>query len=169
MSNTIDNHLISKLYEQSHVDEAPPSEIDELFYCNMPCMLHVWRDRRGNMHRDNDKPAVVLVSKDNESLSRKVWFVHGKHHRENNKPAIVDTIDGYMDWSLHGKPHRTDGPSYVDLGSSGNKAWSIFGREYFNMYDWAEAALKYENKPHDADSVKDYVRWVLNKEADDDI
>ena len=42
-----------------------------------------WFDKKGNLHRNNDKPAIIT---ERGSLH---WYQHGELHRENNKPAII--------------------------------------------------------------------------------
>lgn len=68
--------------------------------------MWVWYDDDGNVHRDNDEPAVIADS------GNRYWLRHGKSHRDNG-PAMVSA--GKMRvWMKNGKPHRLDGPAIED-------------------------------------------------------
>src|SRR5436190_6680032 len=43
-----------------------------------------WYDEQYQLHRDNDKPAVITTGGD------QVWYEHGKINRTDDKPAKID-------------------------------------------------------------------------------
>src|SRR5688572_12748152 len=70
-----------------------------------------WYDEKGQLHRDNDLPAM---SRD-ELLC---WYQHGKLHRENDKPAVIDR-EGCQEWWFEDKLHREgDKPAVIDPSTS---------------------------------------------------
>ena len=62
-----------------------------------------WRNAAGELHRDNDLPAVELI------CGTQVWYQNGKYHREGG-PACL-WLDGTVQWCQHGVLHREDGPA----------------------------------------------------------
>lgn len=43
----------------------------------------IWYNEFGQIHRDNDLPAMIYADGDQE------WFVNDRKHRENNLPAVI--------------------------------------------------------------------------------
>ena len=56
----------------------------------------VWYYLDGELHRENDKPAVEYP------YGTKEWWYKGQLHRENDKPA-VEWSDGMKEWWLNDK------------------------------------------------------------------
>jgi hypothetical protein len=54
--------------------------------------------KNGNMHRDNDKPAVIRFD------GTKEWLKNGKRHRDNDKPAILQ--NGFKRWYKNGEEYE---------------------------------------------------------------
>ena len=55
--------------------------------------------KNGNLHRDNDLPAVILAGEH----GIKIWYQHGKIYRDNGLPAYVDKYNKhrYKNGLLH--------------------------------------------------------------------
>ena len=73
----------------------------------------------GNLHRDNDLPAIEYVNGSNH------WFVNGKRHRENDLPAI-ENVNGSKQWFVNGERHRESGLPAVANGLV--KEWWLNGK-----------------------------------------
>ena len=43
--------------------------------------------KNGELHRDNDKPAIIW------SNGQKEWYKNGKRHRDGDKPAVINPDD----------------------------------------------------------------------------
>jgi hypothetical protein len=83
----------------------------------------MWRNKSGQLHRDNDKPASITGE---GSMS---WYQNGKQHREGDKPANIDTL-GIKTWYKNGKRHR-DGDRPAIVWPDGTKEWYKNGEQYF--------------------------------------
>jgi len=72
----------------------------------------------GLLHREGDKPAVVI-----DGVAER-WYKHGKSHRDGDKPAHI--AENYQEWWVDGKRHRDgDLPAIID----GNRmSWYSYGR-----------------------------------------
>lgn len=74
--------------------------------------------KNGHVHRDNDKPALILLNT-LEPAEIKLWYKNGKRHRDNNKPAYIKYKErNYrvkeLTWYVNDKEHRDfDLPSTV--------------------------------------------------------
>jgi hypothetical protein len=79
-----------------------------------------WYNDKGELHRENDLPAVEYVS------GYKSWYLNGELHRETG-PA-VEYADGTKLWLLNDKYHRENGPAceYAD----GSKFWYLNGKRH---------------------------------------
>ena len=53
------------------------------YYTTTPSGLQVWYNENGEIHRDNDKPAVI------EKDRFEAWYQNGKLHRDDDKPALI--------------------------------------------------------------------------------
>jgi len=89
-------------------NDEPPTEIDSNGN-------KFWYDVKGQLHRDNDKPAVEWAS------GTKEWFVNEKRHRDNDKPAI-EWVSGDKEWWVNGQLHRDNDKPAVEW-ADGYKAW----------------------------------------------
>jgi hypothetical protein len=56
----------------------------------------IWKNKAGEYHRLNDKPAVEYKN------GGKEWWINDKLHRENDKPAI-EWNDGDKEWYINNK------------------------------------------------------------------
>lgn len=79
-----------------------------------------WYNERGDLHRENDLPAIEYTNGD------KLWYTNGILHREGG-PAI-SFINGYKEWWIHGELHREDGPA-IEY-PSGSKEWWVNNVQY---------------------------------------
>ena len=78
--------------------------------------------KHGQLHRDEDKPAVEYPS------GYKEWHKNGKSHRDEDKPAVVYPSGTKM-WYKQGKLHRdNDKPAKIE--SDGSKSYWKNGKEY---------------------------------------
>ena len=82
----------------------------------------VWRDANGDLHRDDDLPAVIYAGGGSS------WHQHGKHHRDGDKPAIIQSC-GTQYWYQHGKKHR-DGDKPTIIYASGSQFWHQHGKKH---------------------------------------
>ena len=108
-------------------------------------VTRVWV-KHGLIHRDNDKPSIV-VNFDKQIFQNKNerfllyyftfpfnitstftptgfieehWFRRGKYHRGKDKPAIVCEHEKW--WYQYGKLHRLYGPAYINT-ETGENLW----------------------------------------------
>jgi hypothetical protein len=73
--------------------------------------------RNGQLHRDNDLPAVIYED------GQQRWFQFGELHRDGDQPADIHP-NGAKYWYQRGQLYRTgDQPSYITSG--GTQYWSI--------------------------------------------
>lgn len=70
----------------------------------------VWK-MNGLLHRDEDKPAIVLGD-------RKSWYKQGQLHREKGPARKSDHGE---EWWLDGKRHRVGGPAICS--DDGTESW----------------------------------------------
>jgi hypothetical protein len=89
----------------------------------------------GQLHRE-DGPAIEFVS------GSKMWYSKGRLHRID-APAII-YANGHKEWYNRGRQHRLNGPAVEAI--NGEKQWWVSGQQFYNISDWARAALKYEDK-----------------------
>ena len=93
-----------------HSFEGRPARVDGAWY---------WY-QHGELHRDNDQPAVVRNSGDQK------WYQHGEIHRDGDQPAIV-YASGTRHWYQRDKLHRDgDQPAVVCIG--GDREWYQLGK-----------------------------------------
>lgn len=94
--------------EMYHVDES----VDDGTWTRMGRGgTHEWRDANGDLHRDDDKPAVI-----DPVYGWCSWFQRGQLHRDDDKPAHVDELAGLAEWYQHGQPARAGlEPSHIQL------------------------------------------------------
>jgi len=77
----------------------------------------IWRNKNGQLHRDNDKPAVIS---DNGT---QYWYKEGQLHRDHDKPAVI-YANGTQEWYKEGKCHReNDLPSVIYLDGKREEYW----------------------------------------------
>jgi len=115
-----------------------------------------WKLSNGKFHR-LDGPAIEGHD------GHKQWWANGLPHREDG-PAIENT-DGTKEWWVNGQHHREDGPAIE--WADGTKEWFLNNKRYPGPEEWAEAVLKLHNKPHDKESIEEFLRDILSKIAED--
>ena len=93
--------------------------------------------KENNLHRENDKPAVIYPSE-------KQWYYNGKKHRENDKPARMTNDGKVKEWWYKGKRHReNDKPAVV---TTDRKEWWYKGKQYDpNAYEKHQKSNKQIN------------------------
>ena len=57
--------------------------------------------KNGKLHRDNDLPAYIYISRDGR-YGNKIWVKNDLIHRDNNLPA-VENKNGNKEWYKNGK------------------------------------------------------------------
>ena len=105
--------------------------------------VEVWVNEDGEVHRDNDQPAVLCPDGDHrewfkggkrhrdgglpaiESRSRREWFEYGKRHRDGGLPAVEDEFKGDQ-WWVRG--HRQDVP--VERAHERRREQALHAREH---------------------------------------
>jgi antitoxin component YwqK of YwqJK toxin-antitoxin module len=60
------------------------------------CGTTYWYNKSGQLHRENDLPAIEHSNGDKE------WWINGELHRDNDLPAI-EYIHGLKSWYKNGK------------------------------------------------------------------
>ena len=79
--------------------------------------------RNGNIHRDNDLPALICIS------GNRFWYQNDKLHRDNDLPAIINN-NGDQYWYQNDKLHRdNDLPAIISV--NGNQYWYQNGQRYW--------------------------------------
>jgi len=96
-----------------------------------PTGMMEYRNKKGQVHRDGDKPAVIepgggkvwykngIKSRDNdlpaaEYPHAKYWYgLQGHKHRDNDLPAVEFT-NGSKHWYRYGDLHREGKPAVID-------------------------------------------------------
>ena len=116
------NYIAAKLEEISAHDEAYDIMLDTLApsKCYTDRLGTVrWFNYQGDIHRDDDAPAVISNS------GRQEWYKNGLPHRTNGPAIVYPNGDAF--WYKNGKPHRADGPALEY--ASGHKEYYIDGCE----------------------------------------
>jgi len=75
----------------------------------------IWRNKEGQLHRDNDQPAIIYADGTQE------WYKEDLRHRDNDLPAIIDA-DGTQYWYKDDKRHR-DNDLPAIIYADGSKYW----------------------------------------------
>lgn len=81
-----------------------------------------WKNKQGQNHRDNDKPARIYLSGD------KVWYQNDMVHRDNDLPAKI-FVNGSLGWYQNGFSHR-DGDKPAVIYSNGVQEYYKHGKLY---------------------------------------
>jgi hypothetical protein len=75
----------------------------------------VWRNKKGQEHRDGDKPAVIKRDPRTKVVTEEMYFINGvEHRRSQNEPTRIkrDEVTGkvrHIEWQRQGKYHRDNG------------------------------------------------------------
>lgn len=81
-----------------------------------------WYDEKGQIHRDNDLPAIV------RSNGTQEWWVKHKMHREGDLPAFIGS-QGARIWCKNNTRHRDNGlPAVTE--PNGYKEYWHYGERY---------------------------------------
>ena len=89
--------------------------------------LTIWTDKLGQLHRDDDLPAIDYANGDKE------WYFKGKPHRNNDLPSVT-THKGDKMWHLFGASVRTrELPTFIDY--KGTKMWQHANGRLHNDLD----------------------------------
>lgn len=111
---------------------------------------------RGKLHRKH-APAIEYAD------GNKSWWQHGKLHREDG-PAI-EISNGHKSWYINNKLHREDGPAVEWV--NGHKAWYLNGKKFSKPEKWAANVLVMHGKPHDDESVDEFLKQILKKDIEE--
>ena len=83
--------------------------------------------KNGKVHRDNDLPAVKYPS------GTQMWYQNGRFHRDNDLPASIYD-NGDQCWYKNGKCHRDNNLPAI-IYHDGTQKWYQNGVEYYpNLY-----------------------------------
>ncbi len=84
----------------------------------------------GLRHRDDDKPAFIMLSENNHIL-QEIWYTRNCIHRDNDKPALITYwLNGTpksVQWYNNGSWFRENGPvmiEYADDGTIIKQRWT---------------------------------------------
>lgn len=144
-----DQQNIIKLYESSQQKE-PVMTVDKY-------ETKIWK-LNGLYHRV-DGPAIEYAD------GTKMWYQSDIIHRVG-APAI-EWANGTKMWFQNGMCHCIDRPAIERADRT--KEWWLNGEPYDDMYKWAKAALEYQKLSAETKDVKNYVKKVLEKLAEDEI
>jgi antitoxin component YwqK of YwqJK toxin-antitoxin module len=108
IGDTTFDDLKRNINKYAKVDIDEPTEIDDKGHRR-------WRNKKGQLHRDGDKPAVILAN------GTQYWFRNGEIHRDNDLPAVI-RASGTKEWYQHGELHRDNGKPAIVYGD-GTKEW----------------------------------------------
>ncbi len=100
--------LYCKLQRERHLTKSWFNSVElikECMECSDGSKYQYWY-KEGNLHRDEDLPAMELSNGD------KHWYKEGKTHREGDKPAI-EFANGIKKWYKEDKLHREGGPAVI--------------------------------------------------------
>jgi len=91
---------INKLYYGKSVPEIETNvsqnvEVDDENDYQLEHGDKIWSNKKGQIHRDNDKPAIIY------SDGTQHWYKNGLRHRDNDLPAII-YADGNQYWYKEG-------------------------------------------------------------------
>jgi hypothetical protein len=75
----------------------------------------MWKNEKGELHREGDEPAII------RSSGGKEWWKNGERHRDGDEPAVIYS-DGGKTWYKNGERHR-EGDEPAVIYSSGGKEW----------------------------------------------
>ena len=82
----------------------------------------VYRNEKGEVHRDDDKPAAIYPD------GKKEWWVNDRLHRDNDLPAVIYP-NGDREWWVNDELHRDNDKPAV-MYANGIKYWYKNGEEY---------------------------------------
>ena len=73
-----------------------------------------WRNDAGQLHREDDQPAVINYDANGE-IESEAWYLNGELYRENDRPSwIVYDANGEIEseaWYLNGELIKENPPS----------------------------------------------------------
>lgn len=72
-------------------------------------MVLEWKTQEGEIHRDNDKPALIRYL--DGCIHCEAWYQNNKLHREGDLPALIEYNNGHIinqKWYIHDVPSRID-------------------------------------------------------------
>lgn len=131
--------------------------------------FELWRDKDGNIHRDNDQPAWIKRDPITKVITEECYLIHGVSHRHlGNAPIRIlrDAETGkitHKEWKRHGEYHRDSGlPAVV----SRNPKTDVITYEAYYIY--GEGVKEIERNPltgkelgHQSPNTNDVIRKVL--------
>lgn len=83
----------------------------------------------------------------------------------SEEPMMKVYSNGYKMWQLRGNLHREDGPA-VEY-ANGSKAWYLNGKIFSMPEKWAANVLVKHGKPHDDESVNEFLKQILKKDIEE--
>jgi len=118
---------ISQLYYGKSVPEIETNvsqnvEVDDENDYQLEHGNKIWRNKKDQIHRDNDLPAIIRAN------GTQLWYKKGKWHRDNDKPAVIHA-DGTQEWYKKGQLHR-DNDLPAIICANGDQEWYKEGVDY---------------------------------------
>jgi len=108
-----DSRFLANTYKNIHeslddlIKDVQSDEDDKHFEIN-EYGAKIWYDENHNIHRDNDKPAIIY------SNGTMDWYQHGKQYRPpGNKPSTITNTGMRVYTDSMGRLHREDGPAVI--------------------------------------------------------
>lgn len=68
---------------------------------NADLQCWVWKNDRGQPHREGDKPAMIFDNGD------QIWLKNGLPHRLTDKAWVPHTGSNVLGWSIEGRRYNT--------------------------------------------------------------
>ena len=76
------------------------------FLLKTPDDVKEWHNAAGQLHRENDQPALIRYGADG-IIFIEAWYLNGQLHRENDQPAEIQYYKNgeieYEAWFLNGR------------------------------------------------------------------
>ena len=102
--------------------EIVVSYVKKTYYYNILISIGYYNDKE-ELHKGDDKPAIILYNKDGIIFSEH-WYQNGKSHRDN-QPGFIsyynNGIKHFEHWYQNGKLHREDKPAVIHYRDDGTK------------------------------------------------
>lgn len=126
--------------------------------------------RNGILHRDNDKPAVLIYNKHKKNI-RLVWYINGQVCRLSDEPALVERKKNkisYLRWYEDGLIHRGHNkPAVIRYNTSGKvieESWYLRGK--LHRANDQPAFISYNGDGIDIMHESWYLRGKLHRDND---
>lgn len=86
-------------------------------------------------------------------------------NEESRNPTPIKLPTGNITYIHDDQWHREDGPALIRKG--GDNAFCLNDRIYRDIKVWASDVLKSQRKPHDAQSIDEFLRPIIAQQTQD--